>query len=84
MEFLFYQLNTLLHICAMRCDHACLLAVLGRTPNLDAADKNGMTPLHVAASTGCLHISASLLQAGANPNAKDNVRLLLSERFLST
>ena len=30
-----------------------------------------LTPIHIAAEEGILHICASLLQAGANPNLRD-------------
>ena len=30
-----------------------------------------LTPVHIAADEGTLHICASLLQAGANPNLRD-------------
>lgn len=33
--------------------------------------KAKLTPIHIAAEEGTLHICASLLQAGANPNLKD-------------
>ena len=49
---------------------------------MNAENKDGMTPLHIAMSLGCLHVAASLLQAGANPNSKDNVAFLFTERRL--
>lgn len=39
--------------------------------NINAFDKNGNTPLHIAASNGLVGVIAALLQAGAKPNIKN-------------
>jgi len=71
--------NTLAHLCARNCDYACLLVTLGMRSNVNVMDKQDLTPLGVSISTGCIRLSASLLQADANPNFRDSVGSGLTE-----
>ncbi|XP_043278618.1 osteoclast-stimulating factor 1-like [Venturia canescens] len=50
-----------------------------RNPPLDAQNKMGDTPLHVAANHGYLEVVELLLQAGADPTLWNNDRLLAEE-----
>ena len=48
-------------------------ALLTAGANKDAPDKNGATPLHLAAKKGQKEIVEALLTVGADVNAKDNL-----------
>lgn len=53
-------------------------AQAGANPNINAG---GATPLHVAADVGNLEVIRSLLNAGADPNASDDVQFFLPPQY---
>lgn len=56
----------------MGADAAAMVKVLlGAGANVDARDARGMTPLHLAAATGQLHIARALLEGGAQADLTD-------------
>ena len=50
-----------------------LLDLSGQYIDVNAADKNGVTPLHIAAVRRNAKIVGLLLEAGANPSAQDRL-----------
>ncbi|RNF11997.1 ankyrin repeat protein [Trypanosoma rangeli] len=69
---------TLLHHAAFSGNVRVVEVILSVQPmqmvDLDAADTGGWTPLHYAAERGFTAIVERLLDEGANPNAKDEMR----------
>lgn len=64
--------NTLLHTVARSGNQRQLQLILARKPNLAVKNKNGETPLHVAAAHRIRVAAEEFLKAGANPNTRDN------------
>ena len=46
--------------------------LLDRGSDLEARDRDGLTPLHVAAANGCLEVARLLLERGADSDARDD------------
>ena len=56
--------------------------LINNKASVDAKNNKGLTPLHMAANKGFDQPALALLEAGANPNSKDNaVRIIFSEYF---
>ncbi|KAH3729943.1 hypothetical protein DPMN_055921 [Dreissena polymorpha] len=65
--------QTPLHFACMRCNEvACEELLSNSKVNIEAADKQGMTPLHMAASYRQLNIVRLLIRAGVNLRCKDS------------
>jgi len=56
---------------AARSDDAARVAQLASPADLAAPDEAGSTPLHVALAAGALNAARALLEAGADPTARD-------------
>lgn len=72
---------------AQRCDQHSAKSLLGMGANANRADEEGYTPLHIAASSGCVGLFGELLRAGATVDSRTylgNTALLLSARRDST
>jgi len=65
--------ETALHIVTKGHDMTWLSFLLGRGASTEIKDRNGMTPLMVAAQTGDADAARLLMSAGANVNAVDTV-----------
>jgi ankyrin repeat protein len=61
-----------LHAAALRNHVAAVLALVGRGVDVDARDKEGRTPLMIAAAFGNAEVAEALLSNGSNPNAEDD------------
>lgn len=64
--------ETALHIVVRGHDTTWLSFLLSRGANTEIKDRNGMTPILVAAQTGDADSTRLLITAGANVNATDN------------
>ncbi|CAJ1034812.1 Ankyrin repeats (3 copies)/Ankyrin repeats (many copies)/Ankyrin repeat, putative [Leishmania lindenbergi] len=72
------QKLTLLHHAAFSGNMAFVKAILDRSGTqqvmIDAADREGWTPLHYAADRGHTQVAAALLDEGASVNARDTAK----------
>ncbi len=71
--------NSLLHSAVKRCHEEVIELLIENKANLNAVNKLGQTPLHLAASENCFPAAASLFEAGADPLIKDKKNKLAYE-----
>lgn len=71
--------NTLLHSAVKRCHEEVIEFLIENNADLNAVNKLGQTPLHLASSENCFPAAASLFEAGADPLIKDKKNKLAYE-----
>ena len=59
------------HFYALLCDAERIKKLLEKGTDPNIRDRSGNTPLHIAASRGCVEVARLLLEHGADPNAQD-------------